>query len=197
MAKVIPILPCVTIDAQCDFYESLGFRVIEKYRAPNAYAVVGYEDIILHFWGSRKHEPSSNACMVFVELDDVDQVNSSFCVNLKEALGRVPRTGMPRISKVRELKDDNRFTVCDPAGNTLYFGTPNGGNTVEGRTLDCKQHAKDFARIYDLLHSHESPEQAAKALVRFQRERGSLDQADMQKLEELAAEIESSLQTSP
>lgn len=190
MAKVIPILPCMQIDEQCAFYESIGFVVDAKYKAPNAYAVVRYDDITLHFWGSKKHDPSANASMLFVAIDDANALNATFCENIKKASGRIPRSGMPRITKVRELKDDKRFTLCDPAGNTLYFGTPNDGAAVTNRTLDNQRHAKQFAAIYDLLHSHEEPAKAAKALAVFMPYKDELTGGDREKLSILVAEIE-------
>lgn len=91
---------------------------------------------------------------------------------------------------MRDLKDDKRFTLCDPAGNTLYFETPNNGTTVAMRTLDNEQYAKLFAVIYDLLHSHESPEKAAKALSGFMRFEDALSDSDKEKLAALASEID-------
>jgi hypothetical protein len=133
MSKVIPILPCVNVNEQCAFYESIGFETIAKYTTPNAYAVLNYKDITLHFWGSKKHEPAANASMIFVEVDDVNEFNTVFSENIKKACGKIPRSGMPRITKVRELKEDRRFTLCDPAGNTLYFGTPTNGKLSRGK----------------------------------------------------------------
>ncbi|MHA6481688.1 VOC family protein [Paenibacillus sp. strain BS8-2] len=193
MSKVIPILPCVSIDKQCEFYESIGFAIIAKYRTPNAYAVVSYEDIIFHFWGNKKNDPNANASMVFIEVEDSDILNAEFCKNIKSAWGKVPRTGFPRISKVRELKEDKRFTLSDPAGNTFYFGTVNNGKTVTKRTLDNEKHAQSFAVIYDLLHSHESPEKAAKALSVFNRSNDELNVSDREKLAVLTSEIEEAL----
>lgn len=190
MAKVIPVLPCAGIEEQCAFYESIGFTTVAKYKAPNAYAVVQYCDVVLHFWGSRKHEPSGNASMVFIEVDDVDEVNAAFCESIKRQRGKIPRSGMPRITKVRELKEDRRFTVCDPAGNTLYVSTPNDGKPVALRTLDNERYAKQFAAVYDLQHSHESPEKAAKALAVFMRFKDELNDSDKKKLAILTEEIE-------
>lgn len=194
MHAAIPILPCAAIDAQCRFYEAIGFSIIQKYKSPNAYAVVAYNDLTLHFWGSKKHDPAANASMVFVITDDVDGLHRRFCENLKKAQGKISRTGMPRISKVRELKDDRRFTLCDPAGNTLYFGMPNDGSTVHARTLENEKHAKAFAAVYDLLHSHEEPKKAANALAIFMHNAGELEEPDKKKLENLASAIASAIQ---
>lgn len=54
MSKVIPILPCVSIDEQCEFYESIGFTITAKDKAPHAYAAVRYEDVNLLFGAVKK-----------------------------------------------------------------------------------------------------------------------------------------------
>lgn len=188
MRRVIPILPCVSIDELCAFYESLGFTVTDKYRSPNPYAVICYDDIVLHFWGSKKNDPLHNASMVYVEVNDVGAINEQFCSNIKAATGKVPRAGFGRITKVRHLKDDRRFTICDPAGNTLYVGTTSEENPPE-RTLENETYAKRFATIYDLLHSKEDPEMALKAMAVFAPYRAELSDADKHKVDKLEAEI--------
>lgn len=190
--KVIPILPCANINEQCMFYESIGFTTTAKYTAPNAYAVVQHGDIILHFWGSKKHIPEHNASMVFIEVDDVDAVSELFCANIKNATGKVPRTGFGRISQTRSLKEDRRFTLCDPAGNTIYIGTSQ--TDCPDRTLESGQHAKMFAVAYDLLHSHENPEKATKALSKLYVIRDSLCGTDRVKVDTLITQIEEALQ---
>lgn len=188
MSKIIPILPCIKINDQCAFYESLGFTTISKFTAPNAYAVVAYEDIVLHFWGSKKHEPEHNASMIFVEIEDVYQLNEIFATNIKQVTGKVPRSGMPRLSKVRELKEDTRFTLTDPAGNTLYFGKQNK-QSIPARTLENEKYANVFAAAYDLLYSHEGPKVATKALENIVKNQHELSESDKEKLEKLQVEI--------
>jgi hypothetical protein len=183
----------VNINEQCAFYESIGFAITAKYTSPNAYAVMEYDDLTLHFWGSKKNNPLENASMTYIEVTDVDYLNKVFCVNIKSASGKVPRTGFPRISKVRELKEDKRFTLTDLGGNTIYFGTPNDGKTVEARTLENGSHAKAFAVVYDLLHSHEEPEKASKALLSFMRYKDNLSESDLDKLVALKSYIEQAL----
>jgi hypothetical protein len=192
MSKVIPILPCANINEQCGFYESIGFTATAKYTAPNAYAVVQFDDITLHFWGSRKHIPEHNASCVFIEVGDVDAINELFCANIKKATGKVPRAGFGRITQTRSLKEDRRFTLCDPAGNTIYIGTPQ--TDCPDRTLTSSQHAKAFAMAYDLLHSHESPEKAAKTLPKLQVIKSQVGSLDREKIEMLITKIEESIQ---
>jgi hypothetical protein len=137
--------------------------------------------------------PAHGSSLVFIEVGDAEIFNADFCGNIKKATGKVPRTGIPRITKVRDLKEDKQFTLCDPAGNTIYFGTPNDGGTVEARTLENEKHAKVFAVVYDLLHSHESPEKASKALASFMQYENELNDSDKEKLAKLTSEIEETL----
>jgi predicted enzyme related to lactoylglutathione lyase len=187
MSKIIPLLPAKNMSEQCTFYESIGFTLVKKYTAP-PYAVVEYEDISLHFWLNKKQAPEENATCIFIEVDNVDDINNLFVTNLKQATGKIPRSGFPRISKIRELKEDRRFTLSDPSGNTIYFGTP--AKMPVARMLENEKYAKIFGTIYDLLYSHENPEKAKKALPKIMRHREELSPVDKEKLDVLAQEIE-------
>lgn len=164
MSKVIPVIPAKNLTEQCAFYESIGFTVSKKYTAP-PYAVVEYEDIILHFWVNKAQVPEENPICVFIEVDYVDIVNEQFTASIKKVTGKIPRSGFPRISKVRELKENKRFTLSDPAGNTIYFATP--ADAPAARTLENEKHAKIFGAVYDLLHSHENPEKRKRLYLLF------------------------------
>jgi hypothetical protein len=184
------ITPYLVFNGECkdalDFYRSV-WGCDEPKVLP--YVCVELEDIVLHFWGNRKNEPSANASMVLIQIADADTLNERFSANLKATLGKIPRSGIPRVSKVRALQDDRRFTVCDPGGNTLYFATPTSG-AVPARTLDSPEHSKTFAVVYDLLHSHENAEKAAKSMTVFMRRYDELGNSDKAKVDVLAREIE-------
>lgn len=190
MSKVIPVLPAKNMNEQCSFYESLGFELTKKYKAP-PYAVVEYDDIVIHFWSNKAQVPEENAICMLIEVDDIDQINTSFTKMLKKSLGRIPRSGFPRISKVRELKEDRRFTLADPSGNTLFFFTP--AETPAARALENEKYAKTFGAIYDLLYSHENPGKAMKALPTIMRHRDELSLADQEKLDALARAIDEAM----
>ncbi len=179
MDQVIPILPCADIRQQAAFYESLGFDIISLYTHPNPYVVVRYGAMELHFYGNKKVMASGNASMCFIRVENIEQVYSLFTGNLKRQTGKIPRSGLPRVSKVRDLAEDRRFTLTDPAGNTFYIGTPTSGS-VFFRTLENATHAKDFAILYDLLYSKEDPRTAQNFLPRLLAvlpELGDMDRA--------------------
>lgn len=182
MNKVIPILPCADIKTQAVFYQQLGFEVKGLYVSPNPYAVVQFGEIELHFWGNRKLVPSGNSSMCFIRVDDVDAVNALFTNNLKKNSGKIPRSGFPKITKVRDLVADRRFTLTDVAGNTFFVGTPAAENAVNFyRTLDDEVFAKKFAVLYDIVYSKEAPEMAAETLPRYGIQLDSLGELDRAK----------------
>lgn len=170
MGKIIPILPCQSIKEQIAFYESMGFETVKVYTRPNPYAVVFLDDLELHFYGSKKTIPSENPQMCYLRVDDVDSFYEKFTVGLKKESGKIPRSGIPRISKLKDLADDRRFIITDVGGNTIFVGTPNsqlsdGANFF--RTLESKEYAKNFEILYDLIYSKEDGDVANNMLVKF------------------------------
>lgn len=168
MDKVIPILPCPDIRTQVTFYEQLGFELTELQTSPNPYAALQLGTIELHFWGNRKNVPTENPAMCFIRVNDVDALHDAFAKSIKKHTGKIPRSGIPRFTTVRDLKQDRRFTLTDTGGNTLFIGTPiNKGEKQFYRTLENKQYAKPFAVLYDIVYSKEDPVLAAVNLSRY------------------------------
>ena len=190
MEKVIPAIPCPDIEAQIQFYKSLGFELVQQYKSPGAYGVVKYGAIELHFYGNCKMIPDENATMCIIEVDDVDAICKRFSDGIKAEFGKIPRTGIPRISKVRDLKDDRRFTLTDTGGNTFYVCMPNKeGTEVVFRTISNPVHAKDFAVLYDLIYSKEDLEVAANMLSKLLDAKDEFQHLDKAKLLLLVLEI--------
>lgn len=108
MNKIIPILPCQSVKDQVAFYEKLGFTSVHvsNPNRPNPYAVVIYGSLEMHFYGSKKTLPNENPQMCYLSVDDVERIYEAFTSGLKEATGRIPRSGIPRISKLKYLKED-------------------------------------------------------------------------------------------
>lgn len=191
MDKVIPILRCPNIKEQVEFYQQLGFEPTALYTSPYPYAVVLLGAIELHFYGSKKMAPAENAAMCFVRVEDVDAVYHAFTSGLKQHTGKIPRSGIPRISKVRDLSSDRRFTLTDPGGNTLYVGTPVQAGTANFfRTLHSETEAKQFAVLYDLIYSKEDCKIAANLLPKLLATKDSLSDLDKAKLLLAALEIQ-------
>lgn len=191
--KVIPVMGCPDIRTQVDFYKALGFEVLGLYTSPNPYAALKWQGIELHFYGSRKVVPSENPTICFLLVKDVDQVNRSFTEALKNIYGKIPRSGFPKITKVRDLSGDRRFTLTDTGGNTLYIGMPATEEDKFFRKLDNQEYAKPFAVLYDVLYSREDPEMANNMLPKCSAMAGNLAGLDKAKYLLVLADIQKHL----
>jgi hypothetical protein len=97
-------------------------------------------------------------------------------------------TGFPKITKVRDLVDDRRFTLTDPGGNTLFIGETTTDRFF--RQLDNKDHAKIFSVLYDILYSKEDPGLAEIMLPKYSHLDNSLEDLDRAKFLLLKADIQ-------
>jgi len=165
MFKIKPILPCQSIKEQVSFYESLGFKTIQIYTRPHPYAVVSYGSLELHFYVTKRILPNENPQMCYIEVDDVNRVYKDFTTGLKQHIGKIPRSGIPRISKIKQLVEDQRFMMTDIGGNTLYIGSPNPD--LFYRTIESVEYAKKFETLYDLIYSKEDSNSAFNMLEKF------------------------------
>lgn len=191
--RVVPVMPCPDIKTQVTFYRELGFEVTGLYTSPNPYASLRWGSIELHFWGSRKVVASENSTMCILFVRDVDEVHRMFTAALKKFYGRIPRTGFPKITKVRDLADDRRFTLTDPGGNTLFIVVKATEDDRFFRTLDDQKYAKKFAVLYDILYSKEDPELAGSLLPKYSRVGGNLKGLDKAKFLLVVADIQKHL----
>ena len=192
--KAIPIMPCPDIRAQVTFYKELGFEVLGLYTSPNPYAALKWNNIELHFYGSRKIIASQNSTMCYLAVMNVDEVNRGFTDALKKYYGKIPRTGFPRITKVRDLTADRRFTLTDPGGNTLFIGEANSTEKDSFfRTLANKEYAKMFAALYDVLYSKEDPKLAESMLPKYSGMEANLQGLDKAKYLLVLADIQKHL----
>jgi hypothetical protein len=169
MIKLKPILPCQSIKEQVIFYESLGFKTIQIYTRPNPYAVVSYGTLELHFYGTKRILPNENPQMCYIEVDDVNRIYEEFTTGLKQHIGKIPRSGIPRISKMKYLVDDQRFMMTDIGGNTFYIGAPHAvhSDPTFYRTIENMEYANKFEILYDLIYSKEDSHSAFNMLEKF------------------------------
>ena len=118
-STTIPLLPAASLHDSLSFWEALGFEVTLRQKAPNAYAVVRYEDFELHLFGLKRLEPENNFTTCLVIVAEVEQLHALYATRLSESLGRAPYRGLPRLSRMRP--GQTRFTVTDVAGNSVIF----------------------------------------------------------------------------
>ncbi|MFB7345107.1 bleomycin resistance protein [Streptomyces hydrogenans] len=167
--KTIPVLPCRTIQPVLDFYTALGFEVTFHQKSPNPYAVVQRDGMQFHFFGMKHYEPAESFSTCIVQTDDIDGLYETFRARLKEAYGRVPNRGLPRIGPLKDTSHGVRqFLMSDPGGNCIRVAQP---------TSDSQHHRQapkeTFARALHhaglLADSKEDPEAAAKIIDRALR----------------------------
>ena len=160
--RMIPLLPCRSIDDQIAFYEALGFEVTYRQKAPNVYASVQRGLIELHFFVMKGYEPADSYSTCYVLVSDVDRLYEEFRAGLKVALGRVPSRGIPRIGALRDMSYGVRqFLMTDPGGNIIRIGQPLATETTAGprSRLDRALEAAN-----QLLYSKLDPEMTARVI---------------------------------
>jgi hypothetical protein len=118
-STTIPLLPATSLEASLSFWQALGFEATLRQNAPNAYAVVHYDDFELHLFGLKRVEPEDNFTTCLVIVAEVEQLHALYAARLERSLGRAPYRGLPRLSRMRP--GQTRFTVTDVAGNSVIF----------------------------------------------------------------------------
>jgi hypothetical protein len=161
----IPALPCASLADVLPFYQVLGFDVTYQQKSPNPYAVVRRGGIELHFFGLKglKPEEAFSCCMALVP--DVESLHRTFADALRQAYGKLPITGFPKITRMKP--GQSRFTLTDPSGNSIYFikreaHSETGERKIGGQTQS--RLAKAIETAATLRDSHGDDKAAAKVL---------------------------------
>ncbi len=166
--RMVPLLPCASVDEIRDFYLPLGFEVTYRQVRPNPYLALKREGIDLHYFGidGFEAENSYGSCLVVVK--DTQPLFEAFATGLRAQFGRLPLTGFPRITRPRRRKNNGNlsgFSLVDPAGNWIRV-------TVDGSTADPEEEAprsrlsKDLANAVVFADSHDDVPAAIKILER-------------------------------
>lgn len=116
--KIVPILPCRSLDDVVPFYEALGFDVTYRQTRPNPYAALRRGALDLHFFGLDAHDPAGSLGNVLVVVPDTVALFDEFAAGLRRRFGTLPTRGIPRITRPRRRQGiGGGFTVVDPGGN--------------------------------------------------------------------------------
>jgi hypothetical protein len=108
------------MDDMLVFWQAVGFEVTYRQKAPNAYAVVRYEDDYeLHFFSLKQLKPEDNFSTCLIIVPEVEELHALFVQRLRNHLGKIPSKGFPRISRMKPKQ--TRFTLTDVSGNSIYF----------------------------------------------------------------------------
>lgn len=145
----VPALPCVTLAETLPFYELLGFEVTYQQKSPNPYAVVRRGGIELHFFGLNglKPEAAFSTCLAIVP--DVEALHQTFAAALRQRYRKLPIAGFPRITRMKP--GQGRFTVVDPAGNSVIFIK----RAADGATSEKKSDGQSQSRLAKAVETAE------------------------------------------
>ena len=162
--RTIPLLPCGSIDQVEDFYRCLGFTRTYRQVRPNPYVALERDDIALGFFGMPGFDPADSYGSCVVIVPDIAALHAAFATGLRERYGRIPASGIPRMTRPRPRKNADGltgFALVDPGGNWIRISAdrrPAGSVAPSGKLADA------LANAVVLGDSRGTPEQAAKIL---------------------------------
>jgi hypothetical protein len=102
------------------FYLASGFRTTFRQERPNGYAIVAREDLQLHFFSMDGFIAADSYGSCLVGVPDAGELYAAFRDGLRARCGRVPASGIPRLTRPR--KKEHRvvgFALIDPGGNWI------------------------------------------------------------------------------
>ena len=188
--RMVPLLPCASVDEMRDFYLQLGFEVSYRQLKPNPYVAIRREDLELHYFGIAgfKPEDSYGSCLVLVE--DTAPLFEAFAAGLRAQFGKLPLTGFPRITRPRSRKNAGHlsgFSLVDPSGNWIRVMRQAGpGQTAEAADAPVSKLAQALANAVVLADSKGDVAQAAKILGGALSRDRNLNTTGVERIEALA-----------
>ncbi|SEW35391.1 VOC family protein [Chitinophaga arvensicola] len=162
---MIPVLPCSDFDETLLFWKALDFKNTYRQEKPYPYAVMVKNDWQLHFRQEKRLDIHNNYCINLLIVSDVAAVHQQFTQAMKAYLGKVPATGLPRITRFKT--GQTRFTLTDISGNGIIV--------IQSGEADQKNY-----EAYD--NANLTPLQKAIALARRLREYKEDDKAAIKTL---------------
>ncbi|MFS0722474.1 hypothetical protein [Paenibacillus sp. 1P07SE] len=167
-SKTIPTFPCISIAEQVDYYRALGFAITYDQRSPYGYACVKHPITELHFFSMKSYNPQNSLHGCIIQVSDVASVHAEWKQNLKNAYGKVQARGLPRLSALNTTKEDRRFNLTDPSGNTLTVSQALANEKTKELTMEpATPFDKSYQLAYTLTYSKEDYKAALKVLDRL------------------------------
>jgi hypothetical protein len=115
----VPMLPCVSLDDTIAFWQILKYTTTYYQKSPYPYGVVERGGHQLHFYRLKTLKPAETYQGCLIMVGNAEAVHREFCESLRTHTGKVPNTGLPRISRMKP--GQTRFTITDPSGNAVIF----------------------------------------------------------------------------
>ncbi|MGN0065422.1 MAG: VOC family protein [Nocardioides sp.] len=163
--RTIPLLPCADIDEIEPFFAALGFRTTYRQHRPYQSLALNGHGIDLQYYGLDGHTPESSHSSCLVIVDDTGPIWEELAAGLREAYGKLPITGFPRITRPRARKNADGvsgFSLIDPAGNWLRFFRDGSADTSPTDLTRLGEAVQNAAVLAD---SKGDVAQAAKVLA--------------------------------
>lgn len=159
--------------ATLTFWETLGFKITHRQDRPYKYAVIERNGCQVHFYHNKSADISiqDNSCLIIVNA--IEDVHHEFSGCLKSKLGKVPSSGLPRISRMKPTQ--TRFTVADPSGNSVILIQHGGKDKSDYESADQKyltEFEKSIALAVRLRDFKEDYPVAARALDNALKKKG-------------------------
>jgi hypothetical protein len=178
MNRVVPILPCKSLDELLTFYRQLGFEVTYHQKSPNPYAVVEKGWIKLDFYGIKHHDPKKCYHTCYIIAEEADELYEQFSTALRKQNGKLPTRGLPRISEIRDKSSGVReFMFSDVAGNCIRIGRKIDNTEEHEYPVEIMAANKRLSLVMDFAYSREdAPDEFEKVSVlldkTIEREKG-------------------------
>lgn len=148
--RTVPLLPCREIEDIAPFYAALGFTQTYRQVRPNPYLCLQRGAIDLHFFGVEGFDPENSMGRILWLVDDTGALFDALAAGLREAYGRLPLAGIPRITRPRRRQGTSAgFTVVDPGGNWLRIGRSGDDETDEPGAGPLERVLRNAARQGD------------------------------------------------
>ncbi|MFC8045987.1 glyoxalase [Nocardia sp. NPDC057353] len=116
----VPVMHAGDLGETLEFYKALGYEVTLEQTRPYFYGAIRRPGYDLHFYAAKGAEaPAAETVGCLVMVGEVEQLHAGFSAALRAKYGKIPARGIPRITRMRP--GQTRFTVVDPAGNSITY----------------------------------------------------------------------------
>jgi hypothetical protein len=125
---------------------------------------VALEDIHIHLFGMDGFNPEDSYGSVIITVPDPDSLYRDFASKLRERYGKLPVTGIPRVTRPRKKYGTvSGFSVVDPGGNWLRISK--SGDTEQEDSAKETEGLAGFINVAARLgDAHGDEKQALKTL---------------------------------
>jgi len=187
-AVMVPLLPCADVDEIARFWAALGLRTTYRQLRPNPVVALQRGGIALQYYGMPDWDPELSHSTCVVAVSDTQPVHEAFSAGLRELFGRLPVTGVPRMTRPRARANNgglSGFSLIDPAGNWIRVSrapgvsddlTPGPRDTTTWTSAASGPLGRAVENAVVIADSHGDAEQGRKLLAGALRRSGEDEQ---------------------